>query len=398
MSTPFGSFRQISWRISPLYFFYFSMFATFLPFIARFLAAQGLNGLEISIIVAVINGVNIFSPFLFSFLADRTGNRILYVRLGYFAIGVFYFFVLFGSGFWFYLSVFGLFGVFLSAVLPQMESLTLDFLGESSRRYGEIRLWGSIGFVLVLWLTGWLLDVYSVTVLPLLGTFFCLLMLLSTFLVPKNSSDLPVNSSAKDTEVQLLPEFEVPWFQVSLLLAVAVLWQFGMAPYNTFFDLYLKAQGFSAVLNGFLISFGTICEIFVFIYIARLLNRFSEQSLLIAALLLTILRWVLVYLFPESIVIILFSQVLHAATYGVVHPVIVHRIGRLFPTNRASFGQGLYVAIGTGVGLSVGNLLAGWLWDGTGTVFFAGAIWTTVALLITWFGFKEPSSSLPGKS
>lgn len=392
MPTSHMTFAQKSMRLSPMYLAYFTLFGVFVPYIARFLTENGLSEQQASVIVAIVNGVNLFAPFLFSYLADRSGRRMGFIRAGYVAIGFFYLLSLFGSGFWFYLTVFGLFGVFLSAVLPQMESVTLAVLGSEKARYGQVRLWGSLGFVVIVWVVGFLLDRFSVAILPMLGVGLSAIMFATTFLVPER----PKQSKQKKTEEKLPPktvaedDAPIPWGQVVVLLTVVLFWQFSMAPYNTFFDLYLRGAGFSATTNGFLISFGALCEVAVFIVIAGFFKKFSEQQLMVFALLLTTFRWLLLYFFADLFWVVLLSQSLHAATFGVVHSVAVHRIGRLFPERRASFGQGLYVALGMGLGLLVGNLVAGVLWNGSGLVFLQAAGWTFLAMLITLFGFREP--------
>ena len=374
-----------------MYLFYFTLFGVFVPYVARFLTANGLTEQETSIVVAIVNGVNLFAPFLFSYLADKTGRRMVFIRIGFVAIGVFYFMALFAEGFWQFLIVFGLFGVFLSAVLPQMESVTLAVLGVQRNRYGQIRLWGSLGFVVIVWVMGVLLDTFSVMILPITGVVLSLLMLMSTFLVPERPR-LPkgeVNTALAVETTSLLPKFAVQWGQVIVLLLVVLFWQFGMAPYNTFFDLYLGGRGFSATTIGFLISFGALCEIGIFMYVSRMLDTYSEKSLMAFALLVTVCRWLLLYKFADSFAIVLFSQSMHAMTFGVIHSVAVHRISHLFPESRASFGQGLYVAFGAGLGLFAGNLLAGYLWNGSGIVYLQGAMWTFLAMVVTWFGFKD---------
>lgn len=383
------TFAQKSMRLSPMYLAYFTLFGVFIPYVARFLTENGLSAQEASIIVAIVNGVNLFAPFMFSYLADRSGQRMRFIRAGYLAIGLFYGLSLFGSGFWFYLTVFGLFGVFLSAVLPQMEAVTLYVLGAEKARYGQIRLWGSLGFVVIVWVVGALLDQFSVAILPIIGVALSVLMFASTFLIPEATR----NSSSVKTETEATEpprSFSIPWGQVVVLLLVVLFWQFSMAPYNTFFDLYLREQGFSATTNGFLISFGSFCEVAVFITIATLFNKFSERFLIVIGLGLTVLRWLLLFRFADHFWIVLFTQSLHAATFGIVHSVAIHRIGRLFPERRASFGQGLYVALGTGLGLLVGNLLAGALWNGSGFVFLQAAGWSLLAMLVALFGFREP--------
>jgi PPP family 3-phenylpropionic acid transporter len=374
-----------------MYLFYFTLFGTFFPYIARFLTSQGLTEREASLVVAVVNGVNIFAPFLFSYLADRSGRRMVFIRTGYVAIGLFYLAALFGQGFWYFFCVFGLFGIFLSAVLPQMESVTLSVLGKEKSRYGQIRMWGSIGFVAIVWIIGFLLDVFSVRIIAYIGVALSGLMFAASFLVPERKKEKDISKTKiSNVAVEPIEAEPVPWGQVCVLLSVIVLWQFGMAPYNTFFDLYLSGHGFSGATNGFLISFGSLCEIGIFIYVVQLFRRYSERALMCFGLIATVIRWLLLYWYADSFFIVLFSQTLHAMTFGVIHAVVVHRIGRLFPESRASFGQGLYVAFGAGLGLFFGNIMAGILWDGSGIIYLQGAGWTFLALLITWFGFKEP--------
>lgn len=380
--------NQKIWRLSPIYLFYFALFGTFIPYIARFLTMNGLSAAQAGIIIAIVNGVNVFAPFLISFLADKSGRRMVFIRVGYLAIGLFYFLSMFGSGFWFYLTVFGLFGIFLSAVLPQMESVAISVLGDQRSRYGQVRLWGSIGFVATVWLLGYLIDMFSVIVIPLLGSVLSLFMFISTFLIPERKRKVASENIEPEGE-PVATEHAINWGQVVALLVVILFWQFSMAPYNTFFDLYMREHGASAAMSGFLISFGSVCEIATFIYIARLFARYSERSLLIFTLLITVARWFMLASFPNSFLVVLGTQVCHAITFGVMHSVVVHRIGTLFPASRASFGQGLYVAIGAGIGLFTGNLIAGALWDGTGKVYFVATFWAVLALLVSWFFVKD---------
>lgn len=44
--------------------------------------------------------------------------------------------------------------------------------------------------------------------------------------------------------------------------------------------------------------------------------------------------------------------------------------------------------MGMGVGLICGNLIAGWLWQGTGIVYWFAAAMALVATMLAYFGFK----------
>lgn len=388
MPTSHMSFTQKAWRLSPMYFFYFALFGCFVPFIARFLTEHGLTPAQASIVVAVLTGMNMFAPFLFSFLADKTGRRLIYIRIGYTAIGCLYLMALMAEGFWYYLGVFACFGIFLSAVLPQMESLTLSVLQKERGRYGQIRLWGSIGFVGIVWLMGYLLDHFSVDIIVYFGVTFSVLMLAATWLIPERPK-ATVTEKPAEPVVASTEKTPLPWAQISVLLVVVFLWQFSMAPYNTFFDLYMREQGYAAATNGFLISFGSFCEIAIFIYVATLFKYFSERSLICVGLLFTVARWLMLAFFAETLWLVVIAQSFHAMTFGVVHSVVIHRLGRLFPAHRASFGQGLYVALGMGLGLFSGNIFSGIIWNGSGVIYVNAALWAVLALVIAWFGFSD---------
>lgn len=384
------SFAQKSRRLSPMYAAYFTLFGVFTPYLARYLTVQGLTPRQIGVIVATVFGVNVFAPFLFSLISDRTGQRLPLIRIGYVLMGVFYLLALRSGDFFWYLTVFGLFGVFMSAVLPQMEGVALNVLGQDRSRYGQIRLWGSAGYVVIVWTLGAALDRYPVTILPVIGALLCALMWASTWLIPKET-----RLRAEDRQVATGQENAfIDWPQVTVLMAVVFLWQLGLAPYNTFFDLFLKDRGFNATTIGFLISFGSICEIVVFLLIANWFKRFSERLLIVVALGITVARWVILANLDSSFASALLVQGMHALTFGVVHSVAIHRVGRLFPPSRQGFGQGLYVSMGMGVGLICGNLIAGWLWQGSGIVYWFAAATALVATLLAYFGFKPIRSQV----
>lgn len=378
------TFRQKAWRLSPMYAAYFTLFGVFTPYLARFLTAQGLSARQIGVVVATVFGVNIFAPFLFSLVSDRTGQRMPLVRLGFVLMGVFYLLSLKSGGFLWYLTVFGLFGVFMSAVLPQMEGVVINVLDKDRSRYGQIRLWGSAGYVVVVWVLGTALDYLPVTILPIMGGVLCATMWATTWLVPAETR----TSAEQRRSAQSLETTPIDWHQVTVLMGVVFLWQIGMAPYNTFFDLFLKERGFSASSIGFLISFGSICEIVIFLVIASWFQRFSERWLLFIALAVTAARWTVLAFLESSFWLALFLQGTHALTFGVVHSVAIHRVGRLFPASKMGLGQGLYVSVGMGLGLIVGNLLAGYVWTGAGWVFLMGAVTTAVAAALVYFGMK----------
>src|SRR3546814_15191847 len=84
--------------------------------------------------------------------------------------------------------VMAIFGLFFNAVMPQFEAMTLTALGRNANDYGRIRLWGSIGFLVVAGSYGALLDRLGDASFPWLS-----LLLLAA---PVWASTLPRNDPA----------------------------------------------------------------------------------------------------------------------------------------------------------------------------------------------------------
>ena len=97
---------------------------------------------------------------------------------------------------------------------------------------------------------------------------------------------------------------------------------------------------------------------------------------------LSILRWILIAYFVDSLLILFFAQLLHAATFGSFHAVAIEFFRRLFTAGNAGKGQALYSSASFGAGGAVGALLSGWLWDYSATLSFVLASLTCVLALI----------------
>ena len=99
-------------------------------------------------------------------LGDRSGRPVYLVRIGAFGGGLCFLGVLLEPGFWGLLVVMLAFTFFWNAVLPLYEVITLSRLGEDRHRYGQIRLWGSVGFIVAVGALGALLDLVPLSLFP----------------------------------------------------------------------------------------------------------------------------------------------------------------------------------------------------------------------------------------
>jgi len=80
------------------------------------------------------------------------------------------------------------------------------------------------------------------------------------------------------------------------------------------------------------------------------------------------LRWLLLGSFAEFLWVLLFAQVLHAATFGSFHAAAIHFVQRSFGPCQQGQGQALYAAL-AGTGGALGALYAGYSWNALGATF-----------------------------
>ncbi|PKM21409.1 MAG: MFS transporter, partial [Gammaproteobacteria bacterium HGW-Gammaproteobacteria-14] len=154
------------WRLSSFYLFYFALLGTLVPYWSLYLQDSGFAAAQIGLLMAIPQITKLGAPNLWGWLADRTGKRLRIIRTGNLLAAIIFTGVFFADGFWSMVVVLAGFSFFWNAVLAQFEVITLDTLGDRSHRYSQVRLWGSVGFIVAVLCVGWLLDYHDSGIVP----------------------------------------------------------------------------------------------------------------------------------------------------------------------------------------------------------------------------------------
>ena len=134
-------------RLSSSYFIYFALLGLVSTFLSVFLDGKGFSSIEIGEILAIITTTKIVAPSLWAIIADKTGQQLAIIRLGA-LLALLSFSALFWlNNYWPITFCLAMFSLFWTAILPQLEVLTLTSLRHSSKIYARVRLWGSLGFM-----------------------------------------------------------------------------------------------------------------------------------------------------------------------------------------------------------------------------------------------------------
>lgn len=365
------------WRLSAYYFAYFAFVGAFSPYFALYLQALKLSATDIAVLMSLMQVMRVLAPSLWGWLAERFGMRLPIVRasalLSLAGFSIFFITESFAGLF----VAMALMSFFWSAALPLIESVTFAHLGVDGHRYGGIRVWGSVGFIVAVLVLGHALDQLPVSALlwvvalVLAGIFGC------AMLVP----EAPVSGTQRE-QVRLLDTLRRP--EVRALLGACFLMAAAHGALYVFYSIYLVDHGYSKGVVGWMWTLGVLAEIAVFMSMSRLARRWSMRTILLCSFGVAVLRFVLIGWGVGSLPVLVFAQLLHGLTFGAYHAAAIAMVNRWFPGRLQAQGQALYGSLSFGAGGMLGGLVSGYTWDALGSAWtytlgagFAllGALW-----------------------
>jgi len=367
------------WRLSSFYFFYFAALGALIPFWGLYLKDRGFTPLAIGELMAVLMATKIVAPNLWGWIADRTGAHLSMVRLASLSALLTFSGIFAVDGFWGTALVMALFGFFWNASLPQIEAITFNHLGPRAHRYATIRLWGSVGFIIVVPALGVAVERIGTQVIPELVLALYAGIWLSSLVIPDPGKPPVERSSSSLSALLRRPE-------IAAFLMACFLMQVSHGAFYVFYFLYLTEAGYSNTAVGALLAWSVILEVLVFWRMHHLLERFGARRILLVSLGLAVLRWLLTGGFAANPLLQLFAQTLHAATFGAFHAAAIHLVHQLLSGRTQSRGQALYSSLSFGAGTAVGSLLSGVLWSkvGAGFTFVLSAPVAGLGWLAVW--------------
>ncbi len=377
------------WRLSGFYFFYFATVGGFIPYWSLYLKDSGFNPVEIGELSALLGATRIVAPLLWGWIADRTGKSLRVIRWAAFFTALFFSGFLFIQGYVWFAWISIAFSFFWNAALPQFEAVTLAHLKNEAHRYSQIRLWGSIGFIVAVLGIGKALDHQSSAILPAVISALMLLIWLVSLITPATQAIKHQTAAVGILHILKKPE-------VLAFLAVNMLLQLAHAPYYVFYSIYLKHFQYSTSLTGLLWALAVLAEIVLFIYMRRLLLRFSLRNILLFSILLGIVRWLLIAWCVDYLWLLVFAQLLHAATFAGVHVAAIHLVHHYFGDRHQGKGQALYSSLSYGLGGMLGSYYSGYYWESLGSSFIysIASVCCGMAFIIAyfWIGREKPQN------
>jgi len=365
----------VSFRLAAFYFAFFAWVGITTAYFPAYLAERGLDAAQIAWVLALPMLARIVAPAGWGWIADRTRAQRAIVVASCAAGGACFAALPAMNGFAGIAGLIAVSALFTAAALPLVEAITVGAVAEQSGRYGPIRLWGSIGFIVVVLAGGAWLDTGLIGIFPFAIVACALASAAAGLALPKRAAPHAAATGKAPMTGSALA-------LVASCFCVAV----SHGTLYTFLTLHLRNLGYSGPLIGFLWTLGVLAEIVVFFYLPALFRRHALSTILMASTALGVIRFQLIGWAADWLSLLLLAQVLHAATFGSYHAAAVAAVHRLFPPHARSRGQALLSSLGYGAGGAAGALSAGWAWHlaGPGLAFTVSSVAAGAGLLFAY--------------
>ena len=368
-------------RLGGFYFAYYAAIGVLVPYLGLYLKARGFTAAEIGTAFGLLALTRIVAPYSWGAVADARGRMpvVLFTLGG--ALCCFLSLPFMPSTFW-VLAMIVAYGLLVNGTMAQFEVVTFAHLADAHGSYARIRLWGSVGFLVLVMGLGPVLDLTGLLSLPywIAGFFVAAWLIARRIPDPPLAKDAPGVASGSALAVATRPS-------VAVLLVGCLLAQLSFGPYYGFYSLYLEDHGYSKTATGLLWALGVVAEVGVFWFIPRYLPRLSLARLFVISQAVTALRWLATPLLVGSAFATAGVQLLHAVSFGIYHLAAVNLIQRYFPASLQGRGQAIYIGMSYGVGGALGGWGAGQLWariDPDYIWLLAAAIAALAAALAHW--------------
>jgi PPP family 3-phenylpropionic acid transporter len=245
----------------------------------------------------------------------------------------------------------------VSGIGPTLDSRTLETLGPERRsRYGEVRAFGSLAFVLSTLGIGFLLDVEGAQALFWVYVPFLVATAAVTAAIPRR----PGGSTRSVNLLRGAGQFLAKSGVALLFVGLTVVWA-ALAAMNAFYSIQIVALGGSEWLVGIAWAFGAAIEVPLMYAFPRIGGRFGTERLVVVGAAAFALRALLASFATDPVALVLIGP-LEGLGFACVFVGGVTVLAARAPAGLQGTAQGLFSAsagLATIIGSIGGGAVAG---------------------------------------
>jgi len=359
------------------------------PYFAVFYGSRGLALETIGLLTSLAAGAGLVAAPLWGAVADRfAGSRLVLPIAAATAAAGAAALVAAQPPLLIALAVIGM-SLAFAGLAPTLDARALETVRGNRDRYGRLRAWGSASFIVVVWITGALIE--------RAGASSMFVLYISALLVLAVVS-IPLRGTVNDIRLPRLTGIGVVLRHPPLarfLLAILLVWSASMG-INWYLSVHLLNLGAPGELVGASWAIGALVEIPIMWAYPWLAARAGAERLLIAGAAAFALRALALAVVSDPLLATL-TMALHGIGFGLVLVGGVTYVARRAPPAAAATAQGILSAtvfsLPLIIGPSVGSFTAA-EWGAT-AMFVLSCVAGLVAIPLLWLAMGQPTQA-PG--
>lgn len=368
-----------------MYFFYYMAIGSFMPFINLYYARMGLSGVQIGTLAALPVFVMTSTSLGWGVVADafRLHRRILSAATLLAPVAALV--LSLSTGYLGLLPWVFAYAVFASPISPLLDSAALEAAGNNQRNFGELRVFGSIGWATATWLVGMLIQRLGIRWLFYGYIAFMEVTFLISLFQPARTRLL--QAPVRRTLGELLAHRGFLLFLLSIFCAALTLGTVG-----PFFSLYLDGIGAPEGTIGLAWTLAAITEIPVMLGSGILVRRIGARGLLKVGFVVLAVRWFALS-FIRNPVWALATQLLHGLSFGAYWIAAVNLVNDWAPEGLETTAMAVLTIVASGLASILGSLMGGFFYDHLGmSLLFRVLSLVAVTGLVIFWTIKVPPS------
>ncbi|GBF11244.1 MFS transporter [Tepidibacillus sp. HK-1] len=345
--------KKIYTNLSGFYLLFFFGVGALYPSLSVYFKEQGLGEGQIGLLMSIGPVVAIIVQPLWGMICDRfrIEKKILFFTL--LAAGFVALIFPYNQSYAIFILLNAALSLFQSAVVPISDNISMNFVHNYGGNYGDIRLWGAIGFAVAVWVAGTLSDLLDIQIIFYLYALFLGMAALITFNIPNETGQVSIQLFQGIRDLLKIPKF--------LIFLLGTFLLFGsINANNTYFGLFFKEIGGS--MSGFGLAFllAAGSEAPLMRVSGFLIRKFGLLPILLFSALVTTGRW-LFYSFSPSVSWVLATTFVQGFSVGLYVPTAAQFVREISPKEMQVTAMSLYGSFGLGLGSMAVTMMGGWI-------------------------------------
>src|SRR5918999_530050 len=240
----------------------------------------------------------------------------------------------------------------MAGLIPILDARALETVRGDRDRYSQLRVWGSASFIVVVWLTGALVERAGIA--SMFAIYVPALQAIAVVTVPLRGEAAIAPPLPRLTGIGLVLR-QPPLAR--FLVAALIVWSASTA-INWFFSLHLLAIGAPGEVVGAAWALGALVEIPIMWAYPAIASRVGTERLLVAGAVALALRAATISFVDDPLLVTL-TMALHGIGFALMLVGGVTYVARHAPPAAAATAQGILSATVFGLALVIGPGLGG---------------------------------------